>query len=228
MNMERIKLSVLAILILSGLSSCRKQAASDDAIVDVFVKSVSLSGHPYFGLTHLVSGTDAMKSVTVLTPDAVTDSLTAYDASNLYYDLFPTFDVGGYTPNLPTSGVYTYKIKFNDGIEKTFTNTLSSSYLLPAANLSLAKTLDGNSVSVTWSPVTGAQAYQLIVTKGGITVFSSAFINPSLNTNTNLPISNLSAYAPGTFTFELDAVSFESSDFKLVQAVSASTADIDL
>lgn len=228
MKMERINLSVLAIFILSGLSSCRKQSATDGATVDVFVKSVLVSGHPYFAVTHLVSGTDAMKTVTVRTPDGVTESLISIDPSNIYYDLLPTFDVGGYTPNLPTPGTYTYNIKFNDGIEKTFTNTLGSGYLLPSANLSLVESADAGFVGVTWNQVTGAQAYQLLVSIGGITVFSSAYVSQSLNLSTVLPVSTLSAYLPGTFTFELDAISFESSDFKLVQAVSESTATIDL
>jgi len=230
MKMKRIKLSVLVILILSGLLSCRKQSASDSAIVDVYVKSLYIGGHPlpYYALEHLVSGTDAMKSVTVLTPDGVTNTLVPYDSSNLYFDLIPTNDVGGYTPNLPTSGTYTYTVIFNDGIQKTFTNTLGPGNLLPAANLSLVESSDGSSVSVSWNQVTGAQAYQLLVSIGGITVFSSSFIPQSLNLSTIFPTSNLSAYIPGTFTFELDAISFESSDYKLVQAVSASTATIAL
>jgi len=226
--MERIKLSVLVILILSGLSSCRKQSATDSATVDAFVKSVSLSGHPYYAVTHLVSGTDPMNSVAVQTPDGVTDSLTSYDSSNLFYELLPTFDVGGYTPNLPTPGTYTYHVKFSDGVEKTFTNTLGPGSLLPSTNFTLVESADDSSVGVAWDLVSGAQAYQLLVSIGGTTVFSSSYIPQSLNLSTVLPTSALSAYIPGTFTFELDAITFESSDHTLVQAVSATTATIDL
>ena len=230
MKTERIKLSVLVILILSGLSSCRKQSAADNAMVDVYVKSILIGGHPlpYFALEHLVSGTDAMNSVAVHTPDGVTDSLSSVDSSNTYYELIPTYDVGGYTPTLPTPGTYTYDIKFSDGIQKTFTNSLGPGYLVPATNFSLVESADASSVSVTWDQVSGAQAYQLLVTIGGITVFSSSFIPQSSNTSTVLATSNLSSYIPGTFTFELDAVMFESSEHKLVQAVSATTATIDL
>jgi hypothetical protein len=227
-KMERIKLSVLALLILSALSSCRKQAASDSATVNVFVKSILVDGHSYFAASHMVSGTDAMRSVAVHTPDGVTDSLTSTDSSHLFYSLLPTFDVGGYTPDLPASGTYTYDIKFNDGIEKTFTDTLTSSYLLPASNLSAVESADGSSVNVTYNPVASVQKYQLLVTIGGIAVFSSTYISPSLNTNIILPTSYLSQYMPGTFTFEIDAILFRSSGYNLVQAVSAATTTVSL
>jgi hypothetical protein len=180
-----------------------------------------------YGATHFVTGTDAMQSVAVVSPDGVTDSLISYDSSYLYYHLEPAIAMGTYTTTPPATGTYTYNIKFADGKVKSFTNVLASSYLTPAAITSLVLSTDGNSVMLQWHPVAGAQAYNVIVTKGGLQLYSSSYLDPSLY-EFDLPITNISTYQPGTFTFELDAVSFESTTSPLIQSIASSTANIDL
>lgn len=227
MKMETLKLSLLAILILSGFSSCRKTSAVDTAEVDVFVKSTLINGLTAYGTAHFVTGTDPMISVAVHSPDGVTDSLFSYDSSNLYYHLEPSFLNGTYSATPPAPGTYTYNIKFNDGKEKSFTNVLAPNYLMPPTIVSLVKSTDANSIMLQWNPVAGAQAYEVIVTKGGMQIYASAYLNPSLY-EFDLPVTNIAAYTPGTFTFELDAVTFESTTSNYLQAISSSTTTIDL
>lgn len=225
--MERMKLSVMVILILAGLSSCRKTSATDGADVDVFVKSMVKDGLSLYGASHFVVGTDAMKSVAVHSPDGVTDSLVSYDSSNLYYHLEPNLGLGTYSTTPPVPGTYTYHIKFNDGTEKSFTNVLGSNYLTAPTIVSIAESTDSNSIALKWNAVTGAQAYEVIVTKGGVQIYSSPYLDPSLY-EYDLAINYLSAYTPGTFTFELDAVTFESTTSQYIQAISTTTTTIDL
>jgi hypothetical protein len=227
MKMERLKLYLLVIMILTGLSSCHKPSRSDGAIVDVFVKSISANGQTYFATTYDATGTDAMKSVGVHTPDGVTDSLYAYDAGYLYFYKDPSLALGDFSTTPPTAGTYTFDVKFNDAVEKSFTNELSTSYLLPATIQSVVKAASSNSVTTTWDAVAGAQAYQLLVYNAGNLVFSSQYLDPS-STSVDLPITYISAYQPGTFTFEIDAVSFESDTSSLIQAISASTYNVSL
>ena len=226
--MERIKLAFLVILVLSGLSSCRKESAADQASVDVFVKTIIKDGIQYYGASHFVVGTDAMKSVAVSSPDGVTDSLFSYDSSNLYYHLDPSINFGTYYTTPPTSGTYTYSIKFNDGLVKSFTNVLATTHLVPPTIESLVKSTDGTTVNLKWDAVPGAEAYAVKVTKGGIQAYSvPSYIDPSI-LEYDLPITSLSTYAPGTFTFEIDAILFESTTSASYQSIGASTANIDL
>lgn len=227
LKMKKLKLLVLVILILGGLSSCHKYSPTDGASVDVFVRSILANGQLYFAPTYDATGTDAMKSIGVHSPDGITDSLFSFDSSYLYFHKEPSVGLGDYSTTRPAAGTYTFDIKFNDKVEKSFTNELSSIYLLPATIVSIAKATDINAVKLTWEAVTGAEAYQLLVYKAGVLIFSSQYLDPA-GTTVNLPISYISAYQPGTFTFELDAISFESATSSQIQAVSSTTSNIDL
>jgi len=228
MKMERLKLSLLVIMILTGFSACHKAGPTDGATVDVFVKTIVANGQNYFATAYDASGTDAIKSVGLHTPDGVTDSLYAYDSGYLYFYKEPSLALGDFSTTPPATGTYTFDVKFNDWLEKSFTNILGTSYLLPAVIVSIGNATDANAVKLTWNPVTGADAYQLLVYKAGVMVFSSQYLDPAAGTVVNLPITYLSQYQPATFTFELDAVSFESTTSSLIQAISAASINIDL
>jgi len=209
-------------VILTGISACQKASNSDNAAADVFIITFLNQGEPFFQLAHQVQGTDAMKSVTVQTPEGEIDSLKSYDTSYLSYHL----ESADSSSVPPTPGTYNYTVKFNDGIIKTFTNDLGTSYLTPPVILSLAKSTSSNSIALTWTTVTNAHAYAVVVTSstGKLAYSTPAYIDPS-QTEFDVPTTYFSS--PGTYKFELRAYLFEATP-PAIQAISKSSMSIAL
>lgn len=228
MKMKLIKLSVLVIMIFIGLSACKKAKDINTAVADVFVRSNLSDGEPVYGLAQYVSGSSAMSSVTVHSPDGLTDQLNAYDTSNTTFYSEPSLLLGTYSHTHPMPGEYSYGVTFSNGDELVVKNALTADYLLPANIASCAKTTDGLYLRTTWSSVLGAQAYRFIITKAGSVVFNSSYFQYPSSGYMDLGMSNLYSFTPGTFTLELEAVLAETIDPTLVQAVSSASISVDL
>ena len=138
--------------------------------------------------------------------------------------------MAGIYPSLepPVTGTYTYHVTFTNGEQKVFTNNLTNDFLLPPVVDSLYIKPDGITLRMKWQPVAGAQAYQIRVSSGQNVILPwLQFADPS-GMYTERLISMFSNYLPGTLTFELRAVLYESGDETYAQAISYSSKSIDL
>ena len=130
-------------------------------------------------------------------------------------------------------GAYTYAVKYKDGEELSYTNSLSSTTLAPAHITSLTKSANGDSVYIYWDAIATTNAYQLNVIKGTTQVlYQPAFADASVPQKPSLrygfPVSVLNSNGAGTFTFIINGLLFETTDYIYLQAVSVATKDITL
>jgi hypothetical protein len=228
MKMKLIKFPVIAILILTGFSECKKDKIQDGAVADVFVKSVLLDGEPVFGLSHYVAGYTPISSAIVSTPGGLTDQLSPYDASYMTFYLEPTIGLGTYSTTPPAPGTYSYGVTFKDGVEKVVTNVLGDTYLLPPAISSITKLADNANVRLTWAAVVGVDYYQLSILKDGSFVYTSPVFTPPTVNFIDIPISWIPSFTPAMYTYELDAIKYEAVGSSSLQSISSATIPIDL
>ena len=228
MKIKLLKFSVFVIIIFISLSACKKASDLNTAVADVFVRSIISDGEPVYGLAQYVSGSSAISSVTVHTPDGLTDQLNAYDSNNTTFYSEPLIALGTYYHTHPVPGEYSYGVTFSNGNEQVVKNTLTAGYLLPADIVSCAKTTDGLYLRTTWSPLLSANAYRFVITKAGSVVFTSEYFEYPTTGHKDLGMSNLYSFTPGTFTLELEAILVESTDNSLLQAVSSASISVDL
>lgn len=226
--MKKIKLPFLVIVILLSFSACKKESSSNTAAADVYVKAILSGGVPVFGITEYVIGNNSMNSVMVHTPDGLIGQLDAYDTSGTAYFRDPVEGTSDYSATPPVAGEYSFGVTFSNGEEKVVSNTLGASYLLPANITALTESADKSSVKMTWDPIVGADYLQLSIKKGDAVVYASqAFTAPATN-SIDIPIVFIPAFAAGIYTYELDAIKYESTTSNLFQAVSTASMDIAL
>lgn len=230
--MKNLQVIALGALIILGLSGCEKLKVQNDASADVFVKAIiDDQGTTVYALIHSVFSYNLMASVSVKSPDGSTMQLTDFeDSGNSFYN---EPDETDYLTTPPEAGTYTYTVKFDDGEEKTFTNSLSASLLAPANITSLAKSANGDSVYIKWDAIINTHAYQLKIMNGATQVFyQPAFADNSVPLKTSLKLgfllNNLTASGLGTYTFELSGLLFETTAYDYIQAISTSKKDIGL
>jgi hypothetical protein len=228
MKKKVIRVPVVVMMILLVMFSCKKDSRNDNATADVYVKSILVDGEPFFGLVHYVVGYEAMTSVSVDPPGGTTEPLIAYDSGKTIYYIEPTLALGTYSTTPPTHGTYNYLVTFDDAVEKTVTDELGDTYLLPASIISIAKTSDNQSVRLTWEAVTGVEYYQLSISKNGTVVYTSQLFIPPTGNSIDIPISYIPSYDPGTYSYQLDAIDYASLETGKLQAVSSASVTIDL
>lgn len=226
---NKMKIPALLLLMLMGLLSCEKNDRVDDAVADVYVKSVLIDGVPAYGLAHYVLGYSGVTSVTLTNPDATTAQLSSYDNSYTLFYSEPSLTNGTYSSTLPTQGTYTYKVKFDNGVEKTYTDQVSGTFILPPTITSITKTEDNARIKLTWGPLTGAEYYRFSISKNGSVVFNSDLFKLSNADNMiEIPITVIPTFAQGTYTVELAAFKYQSLSEGKVQSSSSASADITL
>jgi hypothetical protein len=225
--MKNFSISVLVIFILLVISSCKKNN-SNDATVDVFARSWLKNGSLAYSTVHSVVSINPMTAVTVDVPGAVSFSLSKSDGPGTSF--FKDTSMEGSAPSHvpPVTGIYTYHVKFANGEQKLYTNDLTNDFLLPPVIDSLYIISDGLSLRFKWEPVEGAQSYEIRISSGQNEIFPwMELLDPS-GMHTERLIAYFAYYLPGTITFELRAVKYESEEKKYVQALSYSSASIDL
>ena len=233
--MKRLPLLILGFCILLGLIGCKKNTTADVAAADVFIQStrnVNDTTQILYAVVNSIFSYNPMTSVSVVDPNSTTTQLTNYaNLGNSFYNE-PV-----YSANLPSIGVYNYSVKFADGQTKAYTNTLLATTLPTPIITALGKTARNDSVNITWKAVPNAQAYQMKVTKGtGSSLTQVFYLAPFIDGSTPLrpvlpmgvPLSTDSAYGGGTYTFEVDALLYESTDYTYIQAIGISTKDFTL
>lgn len=231
--MKKLHLLTLSALILVGLSGCEKAKVENVASADVFVKSIkNAAGATVFTPIHSVFSYNKMTSVGVTSPgsSSVLQLKNFENGGNSFFNEPVDAD---YSTTVPTAGSYSYAVKFDDGEEKVYTNTLSAAFLAPANITSLAKSADGDSVYIKWDAITNTHAYQLKIMKGTTEIFfKPAFADNNTPQKANLTIgfliNNLTTTGSGTYSFELTGLLFESTTYDYIQAISTSSKDIAL
>jgi hypothetical protein len=232
LQMKKAHLLTLIALIMLGLSGCEKAKVANEATADVYVKAIkNAQGVTVYAAIHSVFSYNVMKSVGVTSPGGATLQLTNYENGGNSFFNEPA--VTEYSTTPPTAGAYTYLVKFNDGEEITYTNSLQSSAILPANITSLVKTTAGDSVYVAWDAIAGTHGYQLKVMNGTTQVYySDPFSDPSSPLKANLrlgfPLSKLTSNITGTYTFYVTGLLYETTAYVYIQAISISQKDIAL
>jgi len=240
--MKKLYLYALLSFVLAGLGGCEKATIVDQATADAFIQSIKNpkdTAQVLFAVVHsvfsyyLMSGASVVAPVTLASPDTITTHLINYaNMGNSFYNN-PV-----YSSSLPTPGTYSYSVTFKDRQVLTLTNTLLYTILIPPYITSLTKN-GTNSIDISWNAVTNAQAYQVKVTKGTVTgpsatlvYYAAPFVDTSNPKSSNLtieiPLSAITPYGLGTYTFEVDALLYESTVGGSLQAIGTSTKAITL
>lgn len=228
MKKNEVKVPFLIMILLLALISCQKDKVNDSADADVYVKSVFNDGEPVFGLVQYVFGYSAMSSVLVQSPGGMTDQLSAYNTGKTTYYSEPSIGLGTYSGTPPTPGAYVYDVTFEDGIGKSYTNELGADYLLPPSITSITKSTGSQSVTMIWEPLTGAEYFQLSILKDATTLYTSNPFTPPSGNTIDIPLSFIPSYTPGVYTYQLDAVIYESDGSGKIQAVSSASVSIEI
>lgn len=231
--MKNLSLSLLVMMIMLLISSCSKfgTSASVDVVADVYVRSFLHNGSMSYNVVHSVSSANGMTAVIVDVPGGPSFVLSDYYGNGSYF-YKDTSMAAGFNPTPPPTGNYTYHVYFKTGEQKDYTNTLSSEILVPPVIDSLYKKPYGTtyqSVRLRWKPVVGAQYYQIRIScgKNEIQPWGLNFTDQS-DLVYERRINDFSHYLPGTITFEIRAIKYETSDRQYVQAVSQTPVSIDL
>jgi hypothetical protein len=228
MKTNAVKVPLLIMMLLLVLISCKKDKPNDTAEADVYVKSILSDGEPVFGLVQYVFGYAVMSSVTVQSPSGSSDQLSAYDTGKTVFYSEPAVALGTYSGTPPEPGTYNYNVTFEDGIEKVFTNELSSIYLLPPTISSIGKSSDSQSVTMSWEPLTGVEYFQLSIYKNGTIEYTSNLFTPPSTNTLVVPLSVIPSYSPGVYNFQLDAIAYESGSSGKLQAISSASVSTDI
>lgn len=230
--MRNLHLLALAALTMVGFAACEKAEIANEASADVFVKAIKNSeGTTVYTPIHSVFSYNKMTSVAVTAPGGTITQLENFeDGGNSFFNEPADAD---FLPTAPAAGSYSYKVKFNDGEEKTYTNALASTKLEPADITSLVKSADGDSVYISWNAITGTHAYQLKVEKGTTQVFyQPAFADgsnpPKASLKIGFPVNSLTSSGAGVYTFTVTGLLFETTSYDYLQAISTATKNIDL
>jgi hypothetical protein len=231
-KMRKLYKLALWALIMLGLSGCEKIKIQNEASADVFIKAIkNAEGIIVYAPLHSVFSYNTITSASVKSPDAKTMQLANYDNSGNSF--FNEPQAADYLTSIPATGSYTYTVLFSDGEEKTYTNSLSSAIISPANITSLAKTANGDSVYIKWDAIANVHAYQLKITKGTSQIYyQTPFSDGSVPLKSSLKIgflvSSLNSSGPGTYTFDLSGLLFETTAYDYLQAVSSSTKNVEL
>lgn len=226
--MRNLLSTLVIISFLLVISSCRKSTKSNDAIADVFGRSWVYGADVGYSTVHSVISSNPMTSVSVNVPGGVTFNLAESNVAGTAF--FKDTSMVGALPNHepPTPGIYTYNVKFANGEQKVYTNNLTNDFLLPPVIDSLYITKDGLSLRLKWEPVAGAQTYELRISSGQNEIFPWMEFGDPSNMYTERLIAYFIYYLPGTITFELRALKYESAEKNYVQAMSYTSKSIDL
>lgn len=226
--MNNLCSSLLVIMILLVISSCKKAEPVNDLTADVFIRSLTDNGQLAFSTVFSVTSSNTISKVTVDIPGGSSFYLTDRDGTGTAFFKDTSMAGSAYSQVPAVAGIYNYHVTFTTGEEKLYTNALSGDYLLPPTIDSLYKKPDGMTLRLKWEPVAGAQAYQIRISSGQNQILPwREFVDPSGMYTEHL-ISDFAYYLPGTVTFELRAVLYESADHKYVQSVSYTLKSIDL
>jgi len=226
--MKNLVLSLMVVSVLLFIFSCKKTDTAQDASADVFIRSLNFNGSVAFSAVYSLTSYSTISGVTVEIPGGYSFHLADHDGTGTAFYKDTSMEGLGYSHSPAAAGIYNFHVSYTNGEEKLYTNTLSSDYLLPPVIDSLYRKPDGITLRLKWSPVAGAQAYQIRISSGQNEIRPWLEFSEATASYYETLISNFYFYLPGTITFEIRAVKYESDTKELVQAISYSSASIDL
>jgi hypothetical protein len=189
-------------------TSCKKDEPTPEVTTGVIVRSIMRNGVPVYATIHQVIGSFPMDTVVVTGPSGSVFGLSK-NSGNLYdFILDPALEQYSTTPPMP--GPFSYKVKFQNGVEKSFANSITDPFLAPSQNIAATKATVNNqqAVVLTWDVVLHAEAYSFTVTAGSTMIYNSdqLFTLPSgENGKINFPLSGFSGYSGQTIEFKVIA-----------------------
>jgi hypothetical protein len=229
--MKNLSLSFLVVLIMVFSFSCKKGDTGNDAVADVFVRSLMYNNMLAYSTVFSVTALNGMTAVTAEGPGIPAFSLADHFGDGTAFLKDSSMEGGPYSHTPPPTGIYTFHVTFNDGSQKVYTNNLSSTILLPPVIDSLYKKPFGldQSVRLKWEPVVGAQYYQIRISCGQNEIQPWGLnMTPGSELAYERLIENFSSYLPGTLTFEVRAVLYEPGNGNYTQSISQALSTIDL
>ena len=241
--MRKLFYLACSIFLMISLTECEKATVTSQATADAFIKSIKDPNNPgqaIYAVIHSVFSYNPIGSVSVVSPGGQTVQLTDYDKlGNSFYNK-PS--LSSYSQIVPSLGTYTYTVTFKDNEVLTYTNSISSNILPPPNILGLSAVPVGSakkdSVYISWAAVTNAQGYQIKILNTSTSDSTQVkYIAPFTDASTpkkdilryGFPISIFPlSSSPQTFTFVVDALLFETTDYIYLQALGESNMNINL
>jgi len=231
--MKKLQVLALVALAMLGLAGCEKATIQNDATADVYVEAIKNAEGitVYTALHSVISYNGNISSASAKSPNGTAISLVA-DAIDPGYSYYNTPVETEYLTTLPLPGVYTYTVKFDDGEEKIFTNSLSLPVILPANNMSLTKSVIADTVYVAWDAIANVHAYKVVIMKGTNRVWTSNLFTvdaPPVPPKIKLITNTFNSSGSGVYTIKLIGMYFESTlTYENLQAISTEKKDITL
>ena len=235
--MKKLLFLAVGAALMLGIAGCEKATVVSVASCDGFIKSIKNpkdTSKVVYAAIHSVASYDLIASASVVAPDGVsTLQLTDYD--KLGYSFYNAPADTTYSATVPPLGVYTYKVTFKDKEVISYTNSISSSILLPPTITGLTKSANADTVYIHWKIVVNAQAYQIKISKGTTSIkyiwpFSDSSSPLKERLTIGIPTSyfSVSQYGAGTYTIGLDGLLYESTDYTYLQSIGSSTVNVTL
>ncbi len=240
--MRKLFYLACSIFVMISLTGCEKSTVVSQATADAFIKSIkdpNNPGQPIYTVIHSVFSYNPISSVSVASPGGQTIQLRDYDKlGNSFYNM-PT--LSSYSQIVPALGTYTYTVTFKDNEVLTYTNSISSNILPPPTILGLnavpVASATKDSVYISWAAISNAQAYQIKILNTTSDTTQVKYIAPFTDASNpkkdilryGFPVSVLPlTSSKQTFTFVLDALLFETTDYINLQALGESYMNIIL
>jgi hypothetical protein len=189
-------------------TSCNDSDPAPDASTGVIVRSVLRDGVVVYSAVHQVLANVPMDTVIVTDPIGAVYGLHKNEGNPYEFLLEPELDDYRATP--PTEGPFTYKVKFQGGEEKSFSNSIMDPYVTPSQNISVKVATVNNqqTVELAWDAVPNAEAYSVSVTSGTTQIYYSNqlfTLASGENGKINFPLSGFSGYTGQTIEFKVIA-----------------------
>ena len=237
--MNNLKLIALAIALVLGFTACEKATVVSEATADVIIRAIKSpkdTSTIVFAAVHSVFSYSLIAGVSVVSPDG--ETLQLVDYNNLGNSFFNNIADSVYSPTPPTLGAYKYTVTFKDKEVISYTNSLSSSFVIPPPITSLTKSV-ADTIYLSWKAVLNADGYQIKITKTD-TITKAAtqlkYITPFSDSNTPkktrltfaMPRSYFSSSLSNseTYSIQLDALLFENTTSNFLQAIGTSSKNI--
>lgn len=135
------------------------QDQHNDAYGDVIVKKMLVAGNIKYKLVVFAGGTSIIETESkVITPNG-----TEYPLTEFWAGTGRLRNMGiAPQPTIPEAGEYKFTLKFSDGFTKEVTDELTSTEInVPTISV----THSGNEVTLSWSPIAGADFYCIKLTE---------------------------------------------------------------
>jgi hypothetical protein len=189
-------------------TSCNEDDTTPDASTGVIVRSAMRDGAVVYATVHQVVGNRPMDTVIVTDPSGAVYGLHENEGNPYVFVLEPT--LADYKATPPTDGSFSYKVKFQGGEEKIFSNSIVDPYVAPSENISVTKATVNNQqvVVLTWTAVPNAEAYTFTVTAGTTQIYYSNqpfTLATGENGKINFPLSGFSGYTGQNIQFKIVA-----------------------